>query len=126
MAAPRMQPHGTVDMTSHHKMDGKLSCAGYGEDDRAINPGDLLIVGTNWLKQNSRLIETEFALRIRGRDMEYFLDHALLARQLWKANEHWLSAPASKPGVDMRPIGVIRSENNQAAIASYYRSLNSL
>jgi len=121
MAAPRMQPHGTIDMTSHHKMDGRLTCFGFGEDDRAVNPGDLLIVGTNWLKENSKLIETEFCLRVRGRDMAYFVQHALVAASLWKDNQHWLNAPASSPGLDTRPMTAIRSASQQDAIRGFYQ-----
>ena len=72
MGAPRMQPHGTVNMTSHHKMDGALACFGYGEDDRAINPGDLLttltvfltgslggVLASNGLKSKPRVLDVD-------------------------------------------------------------------
>ena len=120
MASPRMQPSGTVDMTTHQRIDGKLSCFGYGQDERAINPGDLMIIGSNWFKENQRLVETEFALRIRGRDMAYFLEHSQIAHDLYQDNRHWLSAPSSTPGVDMRSMGAIRGGDNAAAVKAYY------
>ena len=119
MPAPRMQPSGRVDVTSHNKMEGRLSCYGFGEDNRAINPGDLLIVGTQWMRENSKLLETEFVLSLRGRDMDYFVAHALHARDLYADNKHWLSASVSNPG-DARPISVQRSDSQMEAIRSFY------
>lgn len=101
-------------------MDGKLTCYGYGEDERAINPGDLLIVGKQWMRENSKLIETEFCLSLRGRDISYFVEHAMHAKGLWDDNKNWLSAPSSQPGVDMRPMSEIRSSSNLAAVKSFY------
>ena len=117
MGAPRMQPSGRIDVTSHNTMEGRLSCYGFGEDDRAINPGDLLIVGQQWLRENSKLVETEFVLSLRGRDMAYFVGHAQHAQELWVDNKDWLSAPMSR----------LRNESNLGAVRSYYgRSSNSL
>ena len=120
MSAPRMQPSGRIDVTSHNKMEGRLSCYGFGEDDRAINPGDLLIVGMQWLRENSKLVETEFVLSLRGRDMAYFVEHAKHALELWADNKHWLSASVNQPELDTRPITQQRSESQQSAIKSFY------
>jgi len=120
MSAPRMQPSGRVEVTSHNKMEGRLSCYGFGEDERAINPGDLLIVGTQWMRENSKLVETEFVLSLRGRDMSYFVEHAKHALELWADNKHWLSASVSQPELDTRPITQQRSESQQSAIKSFY------
>ena len=125
MGAPRMQPSGRIDVTSHNKMEGRLTCYGYGEDDRAINPGDLLIVGTQWMRENTKLIETEFVLSIRGKDIEFFLSHALHARDLYADNKHWLTAPMSQPG-DTRPLSVQRSASQQDAIRSFYERSKSI
>ena len=124
MASPRMQPSGTVDMTTHQRIDGKLSCFGYGQDERAINPGDLMIIGSNWFKENQRLVETEFALRIRGRDMAYFLEHSQIAHDLYQDNKHWLSAPSSTPGIDMRSRSAIRTADNVSALTAFYDRSN--
>ena len=108
-------------MNTHQRIDGKLSCFGYGQDDRAINPGDLVIVGKNWLQENYKLIETQFALKLRGRDMVYFLHHAQLAHNLYQENAHWLSASSSAPGVDMRSRSDIRKSDNVRAVKAYYQ-----
>ena len=116
MSAPRMQPSGRIDVTSHNKMEGRLSCYGFGEDDRAINPGDLLIVGVQWLRENSKLVETEFVLSLRGRDMSYFVEHAQRAQELWVDNKDWLSAPMTR----------LRSESNLEAVRGYYERSKSI
>jgi len=119
MAAPRMQPSGTMDVTSHATMDGKIKVLGYGEDDRAVNPGDLLLIGSNWMRENGKLIETEFVLKLRGRDMDYFVQAAKNAQSLWDDNKHWLQAPVSQPGVDMRSNSAIRSDDQQNTLHKY-------
>jgi len=103
-----MTPTGTMDVTSHATMDGKIKVLGYGEDDRAINPGDLLLVGSNWMRENGKLIETEFVLKLRGRDIDYFVQAAVNAKMLYEDNKHWLQASSSQPGVDVRPMTAIR------------------
>jgi len=124
MVSPRMQPSGTVDMVTRQRIDGKLTCYGFGQDDRAINEGDLVIVGTNWMRENQRLLETEFALRIRGRDMAYFLEHAKLAADLYADNRDWLSAASNTPNLDMRSKSAIRTASNISAIEAYYTLSN--
>jgi len=122
-----MQPSGTVEITTHQQLDGRLQCYGFGQDKRAINPGDLLIVGSNWLRENHKLIEMEFALKLRGRDMAYFMEHVKLAVSLYKDNQHWLSAPVGQPGTDMRSMSAIRTADNAQAIKAFYeRSSKSL
>jgi hypothetical protein len=102
-------------------MDGRLACFGYGEDERAVNPGDLLIVGTNWLRENSKLVETEFCLKLRGRDMEYFLNHAIEAKHLWDDNKEWLNAPSSTPGLDTRATTTKRADDARSVVAAFQR-----
>jgi len=121
-----MQPSGRIDVTSHNKMEGRLSCYGFGEDDRAINPGDLLIVGVQWLRENSKLVETEFVLSLRGRDMNYFVEHAKHALDLWADNKHWLNASMSTPGLDTRAMSQQRSDSQAAAIKSFYERSKSI
>ena len=117
MPAPRMHPSGRIDVTSRNRMEGRLTCYGFGEHQDAINPGDLLIVGKQWLQENLKLVETEFVLSLRGRDMSYFVEHAQHAQELWVDNKNWLSAPMTR----------LRSESNLEAVRGYYeRSSNSL
>jgi hypothetical protein len=116
MTAPRMTPSGTMDVTSHATMDGKIRVLGYGEDDRAINPGDLLLIGSNWMRENGRLIETEFVLKLRGKDIDYFVQAAVNARLLYDDNKHWLQASMSQPGVDTRSMSGIRAADQSETL----------
>jgi len=122
MAAPRMTPSGTMDVTSHATMDGKIKVLGYGEDNRAINPGDLLLIGSNWMRENGRLIETEFVLKLRGRDIDYFVQAAVNARLLYDDNKHWLQASMSQPGVDTRPMSGIRAADQAETLHRFLSS----
>ena len=119
MPAPRMTPSGTMDVTSHATMDGKIKVLGYGEDDRAINPGDLLLIGSNWMRENHKLIETEFVLKLRGRDIDYFIQAAETAKMLYNDNKHWLQASMSQPGTDMRPMSAIRRADNNDTLKKF-------
>ena len=122
MGAPRMTPTGTMDVTSHATMDGKIKVLGYGEDDRAVNPGDLLLIGSNWMRENGKLIETEFVLKLRGRDIDHFVQAAVNAKMLYEDNKHWLQAPMSQPGLDTRPMSGIRAADQQETLHRFLSS----
>ena len=108
MSAPRMQPNGFVNVTSTASMQGRIEIFGYGQDERAINPGDLIIVTTDYLMENAHRQKIEFSLQLRGRDMHLFEDASHLARLLWDENKNWLNAPMGTPNLDMRGRSEIR------------------
>jgi hypothetical protein len=120
MTQPKMHPSGTVTVTSSAVTNGRLTCYGYGQDDRVINPGDLLIVGSNFHRENMKEIETEIAIRLRGRDLSYFFDHVVDALRLWQENKAWLQAPASQPNLDMRSTSAKRVQDQLSAIQTFY------
>jgi len=120
MTAARMHPSGTVTVTTSAVTNGRLTCYGYGQDDRVINPGDMLILGSNFMRDGSKVIETEIAIRLRGRDINYFFDHVVDALRLWQENKDWLQAPASQPGLDMRSTSEKRSSDQINAIQAFY------
>ena len=101
-------------------MDGRLELFGYGSRDDIPNPGDLLIVTTNFIRDNFKIQEVEFKLRIRGKDMAVFVEAARGALMLWDDNKHWLQASASQPGVDTRSISTQRSESQAEAVKLFY------
>jgi hypothetical protein len=103
-------------------MDGKIKVLGYGEDDRAVNPGDLLLIGSNWMRENSKLIETEFVLKLRGRDIDYFIQAAVNAKMLYEDNKHWLQAPMSQPDIDTRSMSSIRAADQITTLHKYLSS----
>jgi hypothetical protein len=65
-------------------------------------------------------IETEIAIRLRGRDLSYFFDHVVDALRLWQDNKEWLQAPASQPGLDMRSTSAKRTQDQLEAIRLFY------
>lgn len=120
MSAPKMQPSGMVNVTSTAQMQGKLELFGYGFDDRVINPGDLIIVSSDYVGENFHRQKVEFTLRLRGRDMQLFVDASTTARNLWDENKNWLNAPINTPGLDMRGKSEIRLSENLDAIAKMF------
>jgi hypothetical protein len=101
MAAPRMQPSGFFEVVSSARMDGKLELFGYGFHDKAINPGDLVIVTTQYLSDGFKNQEIQASLKLRGRDMHLFVAAASQALALWEENSEWLQASSSKPSEDV-------------------------
>jgi hypothetical protein len=118
-----MQPSGMVTVTSHATMDGRLECFGYGQRPDIPNPGDLLIVTTNWVRENAKVQEIEFTLRIRGRDMSIFCKAAGDALLLWDDNKHWLQAPSSRlPDtalLDTRSLSAIRRDDQTSTLEAF-------
>ena len=119
MAAPRMNPSGFFEVTSSARMDGKLELFGYGQSDKAISPGDLVIVTTQYLKDGFKNQEIQASLKLRGRDMHLFAAAANQALQLWDENKDYLQGPASKPSeivADPRSPMTALTHYQQAAI----------
>ena len=120
MTAPRIAPMGMVNVVSTAQLQGKLELFGYGFDDRIVNPGDLLIVTTDFVGENMHRQKVEFTLKLRGRDMHLFVEAAKTAEMLWDDNKHWLDAPVNGPRVDTRGMSEIRLGENLEAIAAFY------
>ena len=121
MPAPRMQPSGMVNVVSTAQMQGKLEVFGFGQDERAINPGDLLIVTTDYVMENAHQQKIEFSLRLRGRDMYLFEQAAHIAQNLWLENEHWLNASVNTPNLDQRGKSEIRASDQLQTVNDFYR-----
>ena len=108
MPAPKSHPNGFVSVISTAKMQGRLEVFGFGFHDDAVNPGDLVIVTTDYLMENAHRQKIEFSLKLRGRDMHLFEAASHTARLLWDENQHWLNAPMGTPNLDMRGRSEIR------------------
>ena len=90
MSAPRLAPQGSTTVSSEVTSQGSIEIRSYGQDPRIPNPGDLMIISTTDQKDGSRKQATEFTLRIKGSDMQIFLDAAIEAVRMWKENKEWL------------------------------------
>ena len=116
-----MHPNGFVSVTSTASMQGKLELYGYGFDDRIVNPGDLLIVSTDYVQESGHKQKVEFTLKLRGRDMQLFVDEATKARNLWDENKHWLNASVSTPNLDMRGLNEIRLSDQLLTLEQFQK-----
>ena len=75
----------------------KLRALVFGEDDRVINPGDILLEmasegSGDRLGQNAQ----KFEIYIAGRDIEGLLGQVERAAYLYRVNKEWLSQPSSR------------------------------
>jgi len=114
MSAPREAASGMVNVTSHANLEGRIECYGYGQDPRIPNPGDLLIVTTNSVRENHKTQEIEFALRIRGKHLHHFIKAAKEALLMYEDNRDWLEASASQPVRQESRSGLRAEDANNA------------
>ena len=119
MAAPKRHPPGMVTVTSTAQTQGRIEIFGFGQDDRAINPGDLVIVSSEVLQESAHKQKVEYVLRLRGRDMHLFEEAAHTAQLLWNDNKDWLNAPMNTPSLDMRSASEIRRDEQLRAIERF-------
>lgn len=91
---------GFFEVITSSRMEGNMAIYGYGHHDKAINPGDLVIISTDWLKEGFKTQKIEASVKLRGRDMHLFAAAAIQAMELWEQNKDWLQAPASKPATE--------------------------
>jgi hypothetical protein len=118
MSAPREAASGMVNVTSHANLEGRIECYGYGQDARIPNPGDLLIVTTNSVRENHKTQEIEFALRIRGKHLHHFIKAAKEALLMYEDNRDWLEASASQP-VRQESRSGLRAEDTNNALKAF-------
>jgi len=118
MAAPRRPILGMVNVTSTSQLQGNISVFGYGQHEKAISPGDLVIIMHDYVGQGLHRQKIELSLKLRGRDMHLFVDEATHALGLWEENREWLEAPMSKPATDdpnqRLPMGTINHWQQEA------------
>ena len=75
----------------------KLRALVFGEDDRVINPGDILLEmasegSGDRLGQNAQ----KFEIYIAGRDIQGLLGQVERAAYLYRVNKEWLNEPSSR------------------------------
>jgi hypothetical protein len=116
-----MQPNGFVNVTSTASMQGRLEIFGFGQDERAVSPGDLIIVTTDYLMENAHRQKIEFTLKLRGRDMHLFESASHTARLLWDDNKHWLNAAVGTPNLDQRGLSEIRLSDQIATLNQFLK-----
>jgi hypothetical protein len=121
MSAPRMQPFGMVNVVSTAQLQGKLELFGYGAHEAVINPGDLMIICTDYVNENMHRQKVEFKLRLRGEDMHLFVEASHNAQMLYVDNKHWLKAAVNGPPVDTRSLSDIRQSDQINTLNAFLR-----
>ena len=91
-----MNPSGFFEVVSSARMEGKLEVFGFGQHEKAISPGDLVIITTNYLQDGFKTQQIQASLKLRGRDMHLFAAAAAQALALYEENSDWLNKPMSK------------------------------
>jgi hypothetical protein len=91
-----MNTAATFRTTSEINVKARVKALVFGDDERLINPGDLLLEMVN-TKQGDRLgaNQTRFEVYISGRDIEQLLGQVERAAYLWRQNE-WLRESTSR------------------------------
>ena len=107
-------PSARVSMSTKSDSTVRLHLYNYGEDERVINQGDLLIVSETLTHENGVVNAIEFELTIKGKDLSSLAAYVTRAQQLWDENSEYLSRPVTTIAPD-------RASENLAAVEKYYR-----
>ena len=102
-------------------MQGKLRLFGYGEHSDVVNPGNLLIICTDYVEENRHRQKVEFKLQVKGEDIHLFTEAAKVAEFLWDDNKHWLKAPMNGTRVDTRSLSQIRQADQISTINAFLK-----
>ena len=101
--------------TSEINVKARVKALCFGDDERLINPGDLLLEMVN-TEQGDRLgaNQTRFEVYISGRDIEQLLGQVERAAYLWRQNK-WLRETTSRvlseqEMKDREPIPIVPSK----------------
>lgn len=91
------QSPARIRTTSEVNVKTNLKALVFGEDERIINPGDLLLVAEASEKGDRLGANVDrFEVSIAGRDIEGLLVQVERAAYLYRQNQDWLSQPATR------------------------------
>ena len=100
----RIAPHpmfmdstSRIVATSQVNIKTRLRAVVFGEDERVINPGDLLLIAEKSEPSEGRGESLDrFEIYINGRDMQGILGQVERAAWLYRQNKDWLTLPSSR------------------------------
>jgi hypothetical protein len=112
-----MNSSGRIRATTEVNFKSSMRALVFGEDERVINPGDLLIEMSS-TEPGDRLGKNirKFEIYIQGNQMGGLLDQVTRAADLFEVNEQWLRSPASKPATPLTAEVLIAQDANRLAI----------
>jgi hypothetical protein len=91
-----MSSAATFRTTSDINVKARVKALVFGDDNRIINPGDLMLeMVTSTQGNNNGANQTKFEVYISGRDIEELLGQVERAAYLWRQNQ-WLRESASR------------------------------
>jgi hypothetical protein len=88
----------------------------FGEDDRVVNPGDLLLVmSQSEPGDRNHANIRKFEIQINGNQMAGLLNQVKRAADLFKLNEEWLRTPATTPAQPLTAEVLVLQDENRLA-----------
>ena len=111
-----MNSSGRIRATTEVNFKSSMRALVFGEDDRVINPGDLLIEMSSTdpgdrLGKNIR----KFEIYVNGDQMAGLQDQVNRAAELFAMNENWLKLPASTLAKPLTAEVLIAQDQNRLA-----------
>lgn len=111
-----MNSSGRIRATTEVNFKSSMVAFVFGEDDRVVNPGDLLLV----MSQSEPGDRTQgnirkFEININGNQMAGLLDQVKRAANLFKLNKDWLLEPATKPAPQLTADVLVLQDSNRLA-----------
>jgi hypothetical protein len=107
---------GRIRATTEVNFKSSMVAYVFGEDERVINPGDLLLVMTQSEPgdRNGANVR-KFEISVAGYQMAGLLAQITRASDLFKLNEEWLKSPASTAATPLTAAVLIEQDQNRLA-----------
>jgi hypothetical protein len=111
-----MHSSGRIRATTEVNFKSSMVAYVFGEDDRVVNPGDLLLVmSQSEPGDRNQANIRKFEIQINGNQMAGLLNQVKRAADLFKLNEEWLRTPATTPASPLTAeVLVLRDQNRLA------------
>jgi hypothetical protein len=111
-----MNSSGRIRATTEVNFKSSMVAFVFGEDDRVVNPGDLLLVmSQSEPGDRNQGNVRKFEIYVNGNQMGGLLDQVKRAADLFKLNEEWLRTPASIAATPLSAQVLIEQDQNRLA-----------
>ena len=111
-----MHSSGRIRATTEVNFKSSMVAYVFGEDDRVVNPGDLLLVmSQSEPGDRNHANIRKFEIQINGNQMAGLLNQVKRAADLFKLNEEWLRTPATTPAQPLTAEVLVLQDENRLA-----------
>ena len=111
-----MHSSGRIRATTEVNFKSSMVAYVFGEDDRVVNPGDLLLVmSQSEPGDRNQANIRKFEIQINGNQMSGLLSQVKRAADLFKLNEEWLRTPATTPEQPITAEVLVLQDENRLA-----------